>query len=103
MALFFSDPWAVRVMANRGLQYLGRISYSLYLVHLVVQLAIIHAFYGRFPLSVLVPVALILTVLAADLINRFIEQPSQRLSHRLFAVRAKRARVTPASAAYGTE
>ena len=74
--------------SNVVLQYLGRISYSLYLVHILVLVVVLRVGYkltyenpraalGWFILSVL------LSVLIADLFHRIVEAPSMRWSSAL--------------------
>jgi peptidoglycan/LPS O-acetylase OafA/YrhL len=83
LVLAISAPWAGAVLRTRPVQYLGRISYSLYLVHAIVLLALLHLFYGRAPIAVLLialwPVALVLAALG----ERYIERPSVALGRRL--------------------
>lgn len=70
------------------LQYLGRISYSLYLVHIPVGVATI-ATVQRFgdvshtSLTTGVFGALLMAILVADLLNRAVEMPAARLSARM--------------------
>lgn len=72
----------------RWLQYLGRVSYSLYLVHWMVGIATLTAiqkFGDSSPtaLTTGVVMALAMSLIAADLLNRTIEGPAARLAHRL--------------------
>jgi peptidoglycan/LPS O-acetylase OafA/YrhL len=63
--------------------FLGRISYSLYLTHVIVILAITHALAGRLPIQASIAMAVPLSILVADLSQRYIEAPSQRLGKLL--------------------
>ena len=77
--LFISCGSAKRLGNTAVAQWLGRVSFSLYLVHLPIILA------GVTPLrSVSLPLALAVSVAAsfviAELFYRFVEQPSHRLS-----------------------
>jgi peptidoglycan/LPS O-acetylase OafA/YrhL len=69
-------------------QYLGRISYSLYLVHTLVGYKPIQMLSRRFPArdalgaAVLFLGALVISVIAAHLMYVFVEQPSVRFSRR---------------------
>jgi peptidoglycan/LPS O-acetylase OafA/YrhL len=85
VALSFADAGAVRVLEHRPLRYVGRISYSLYLIHLPVLLTVMHLGVGRLPAPLLVLIGLSLTAICADLMNRFIERPAQRLGRVLAA------------------
>jgi peptidoglycan/LPS O-acetylase OafA/YrhL len=61
-------------------QFLGKISYSLYLVHGVVLLSLINLLYPRLPFGSIVMIALPGVVIVSTALNRFIEQPSIALS-----------------------
>jgi peptidoglycan/LPS O-acetylase OafA/YrhL len=73
----------------RPVQYFGRLSFSLYLIHMVLGVRVLNLGVRWSGEHVSLPVAagyLLLavgvSVAAADLFNRWIEQPSQRLSRR---------------------
>jgi len=63
--------------------YLGRISYSLYLIHVIVIAAVAHAFSGFAPFPALVAVGAIVSIPLADLFQRFIEVPTTNFGRRL--------------------
>jgi peptidoglycan/LPS O-acetylase OafA/YrhL len=65
------------------LRELGRISYSLYLTHLLVLLTAYHVIPGRFSAWLAVGVTLVASPLVAKAFNRLVEEPSIRLGHRL--------------------
>lgn len=67
--------------------FLGRISYSLYLIHPVVQLGMMYAWYDRIPLFFLILLSLGVTVLTAFLLYHFVEVPSIALGRRWFTSR----------------
>ncbi len=77
------SPGAATVLCTRPLQYLGRISFSLYLVHAIVLLALFHVFYGRLPAAVLLIALWPLSLGLATLGERYVEQPSIALGRRL--------------------
>jgi peptidoglycan/LPS O-acetylase OafA/YrhL len=77
------SPRAVAVLCTRPLQYLGRISFSLYLVHAIVLLALVHLFYGHLPVAVLLIALWPLSLGLAALGERYVEQPSIALGRRL--------------------
>ena len=74
---------ARRLLLRRVPQFLGRISYSLYLVHAVVILLALHLV-GSFAV---IPPAVAVAVGLATLMHRLVEAPAQRLGRRLTSTR----------------
>ncbi len=77
-------------LSGRSFQYLGRISYSLYLVHMTIGVAAIHLvmkFSNGSNAAVLFAftAAIVVSIIFADLLNRFVETPAMLLSKRLKA------------------
>lgn len=70
-------------------QYLGRISYSLYLFHPIVLLAMLHGLAGVLPLGWLLLLTAVAILAVSDLIYRTIERPAVELS-RVAAERVER-------------
>lgn len=66
-------------------RYLGRISYSLYLTHAIILLAIVHLLFHRLPLWLLVPGFLLCSLATATIVHRFVERPSIRWGRSLAA------------------
>ena len=91
VALCASDGFARKILSNGILQYFGRISYSLYLMHWPVMLAMMHMFYGTAPTWIVVLATVITIIAVADLTWRLVDRPSQKLSHHLFSRRMVRA------------
>jgi len=56
--------------------WLGRVSYSLYLIHLVVLLVLVHLFIRRMPLMAILCCTVVLSLLIAELMYRWVEKPS---------------------------
>jgi peptidoglycan/LPS O-acetylase OafA/YrhL len=83
MALAIGSPRARRVLEVPPLLWLGRVSYSLYLIHVPVLLVVVHGLHGLLPLEALLLLAIPLALLAAQAMNRWVEQPSIALSRRL--------------------
>jgi peptidoglycan/LPS O-acetylase OafA/YrhL len=77
------SPGAAAVFRTRPLQYVGRISFSLYLGHAIVLLALLHLFYGHLPVAVLLIALWPLSLALATLGERYVEQPSIALGRRL--------------------
>lgn len=72
---------AIRLLTTRVVRWLGRISFSLYLVHVPIILAIASLF-GRSATPVRLVLSAAVALVAAELFTRFIEAPSHRLSKR---------------------
>lgn len=69
-----------RALDNRALQWVGRRSYSLYLVHLALQWPIIELLSElglghQATLAIVIPVSLAVSLAAADLLYRVVERP----------------------------
>jgi peptidoglycan/LPS O-acetylase OafA/YrhL len=76
-------PKVAKTLSGRLCLWLGDISYSLYLVHLPVLLALGYLFYGRLSLAVIIAVALPAMLVAAHLMHCSVERPSMKLGRRL--------------------
>jgi peptidoglycan/LPS O-acetylase OafA/YrhL len=63
--------------------FLGKISYSVYLYHVVILLSLLHCFYGKVPLAVIWTGAAVLTLLIALLSYHAIELPSIQLGRKI--------------------
>jgi peptidoglycan/LPS O-acetylase OafA/YrhL len=84
--LALEGPGIGRALGIAPLPWLGRISYSLYLIHLPVFLAVIYGFSAA-PAGLRVALLVPLSLLAAWLLHRAIEAPAQRLGRVLTAAR----------------
>jgi peptidoglycan/LPS O-acetylase OafA/YrhL len=85
IALSLSSTRAAGVLGLAPLRWLGRVSYSLYLVHLPILLGIIQLGHGRLALGWLLVISCSLALAAAEIFNRLVERPSQRLGQRIGA------------------
>ena len=79
-----------QLLRTAPLQYLGRISYSLYLVHAIVILALAHLFYDRVPTALLLAVICAAALALATLTELVVERPSVALGRRLTRPRVAR-------------
>lgn len=77
--------WCQKALAWSPMQFLARISYSLYLWHFIVLLYCVHLLYGRMPLAAILGAAFILMFPLSWLSFRYIELPSNALGRRLAA------------------
>ncbi|GGD73427.1 acyltransferase family protein [Paenibacillus nasutitermitis] len=71
------------ILKNRIINYLGKISYSLYLIHIVVFYACIHSLHKLIPLWSIYIIAVAITLVSASLMYKFIEKPSITLGKLL--------------------
>jgi peptidoglycan/LPS O-acetylase OafA/YrhL len=73
---------AIRVLLRPLPQFLGRISFSLYLIHPVVQLGMLYGLRGVLPLPWVAALAFVLTFPIATLMYLWVERPSMALGRR---------------------
>ncbi len=89
-----AGAWLLVVMATvegRGMRvllgpipsYLGRISYSLYLTHVIVLVSLVRALHGYAPVWVLLVPGVALSIVTADLMQRFVERPTTEFGRAL--------------------
>lgn len=83
LVLCYADNKVQSFLLSKFTLWLGRISYSLYLLHLPILLAIAHIAYGRLPLPLILILAAMCALAAADLSQRCIERPAQQLGKSL--------------------
>jgi peptidoglycan/LPS O-acetylase OafA/YrhL len=88
---------AQRGLTTRPLDWLGRVSFSLYLIHLPLLLVGVRLFSGLLPLPAILGGVFILALIAAEAMHRWVETPSIALGRWL----AARPASTPPSLAAG--
>ncbi len=74
---------AGRVLSAAPLVWLGRVSYSLYLIHVPLLIAALHLADGRLPVWATIAGVIPLSLVAAELMHRAVEMPSIRLGRVL--------------------
>lgn len=72
-----------RCLRGNTMQFLGRISYSLYLLHYPILLVLAHVSYGRIPFAFVLLPYLTITLPLAALAHKFIERPAMVLGRML--------------------
>ena len=83
VVLAVESPGLRRLLDQRLPQWLGRISYSLYLIHLPLMLAIVPMLIGRMPFPALAAILVAASLAAGAVMHALVEQPAMRLGHRL--------------------
>lgn len=78
------------LFGSRLFRYLGRVSFSLYLVHVPILIAGVNLFDGRavWALAVTIPASFVI----AELFTRFVEEPSARWAKKVGEYSSRRAR-----------
>ena len=93
MFLFaFYDRKTKAFLSKPAFVWLGKISYSLYLTHMVVMTVVIYTLGSLIPIYISLATVPFISLLVAAIINRFVELPSQSLGKRL--TEKKRSRLT---------
>lgn len=93
IALAIGARQAQAVLAAAPLRWLGRVSFSLYLVHLPVMLAVYHGLDGVVGMAAATGVAVVLVLLASELFHRCFEEPSMAFGRRLSGSTGRSARI----------
>ena len=81
--LAINSTRAQKILLHAVPEYLGRISYSLYLVHGTVLFALINLLYGRMPTALIFVVYSVVALLFAHLFCLWVEEPAMRLGKKL--------------------
>ena len=99
MILTVTSVRADRHLSRPVSVWLGRVSYSLYLVHLPILIAAVHLADGVVPLWVTILASIAASLIGAELMHRSIEIPSMHLG-RMIAARLDRRRVARVQTAW---
>lgn len=82
IVLALGSSFHQRFLLTRPVRYLGRVSYSLYLVHAVIILAALRLLYDPLPLVVVLPLAVLASIAVAGIGYQWIERPAIALGRR---------------------
>lgn len=83
IAFSISNGKFAQFLCSSWVRYFGRISYSLYLYHIVITFSLIYAFYDILPAFLILLLAIPLTIITSEISYRFIESPSIALGRKL--------------------
>lgn len=85
IALCVSAPYIGKGLSIKPIEWLGKVSYSLYLVHLTLLATVFHLFYGKVNSYILSAVVVVGSLLLAEAFYLLVEAPSIQLGRRLAA------------------
>jgi peptidoglycan/LPS O-acetylase OafA/YrhL len=72
-----------RIMLWGPIRLVGKMSYSIYLLHFIVLLTFFHLFYGRLPLLAIFAICFAVVIAFSYVFYRFVEKPSIQLGRRI--------------------
>jgi peptidoglycan/LPS O-acetylase OafA/YrhL len=72
-----------RILRSAPIRILGKMSYSVYLLHYIVVLTLVHWLYGKLPLLPILVICFPVTLVASWVFHRGIERPFTQLGRRL--------------------
>ncbi|PEW97824.1 acyltransferase [Bacillus cereus] len=72
-----------KLLLIKPVQFIGEISYSLYLVHPIVLLTTVHIFYGKISVPLILLISFLFTMFVSVLCYKFIEIPSIKIGRKL--------------------
>lgn len=91
-----------KVLLLQPVRFLGRVSYSMYLVHGTILFAFVHLLFGRMRLLLIFPFYFITVMVASAILYRFVEKPSMEWGRRISNLMlASRKTLPPLSATTG--
>jgi peptidoglycan/LPS O-acetylase OafA/YrhL len=90
MIVSLNSAWCRKILNWAPMRFLGKISYSLYLWHIVVMLYCVHLLYGRMPIGAILGIVLVLVFPVSWCSYRWIELPSITLGRKLSDIRMTR-------------
>jgi peptidoglycan/LPS O-acetylase OafA/YrhL len=72
-----------RMLLLRSIRFLGRVSYSMYLIHATILFALVHLLYDRVPMLAILPLYLAATLIASAILYRVVEKPFMEWGRQL--------------------
>jgi len=81
--LSLSSNLMSKILKSKAVNFLGKISYSLYLIHFITLFLFLNFLYGIIPMWLLLSLHLISTLLLSNISYNFIEVPSIKLGRML--------------------
>lgn len=78
-----SSKTVARFLSYKPIKHCGKISYSLYLVHMIILLSLVHLCYGIIPLWLIWMITFISTLIVSTISYHFVEVPLIALGRKL--------------------
>lgn len=83
LVISLASQRTAKILLWKPRQFLGKVSYSLYLYHLPLLLSLIYIFYGKLSLPIIAGLSIILTMLVSNIAWMLVERPSIKLGNKL--------------------
>lgn len=83
LVISISSQIASKILLWSPFQFLGEVSYSLYLYHLPILLSLLYIFYGKLPLLIIVGLSVPITLIVSRIAWKMVEKPSILLAKNL--------------------
>ncbi|TYP71413.1 acyltransferase family protein [Paenibacillus methanolicus] len=88
-----------KILNIRPIVFLGKISYSLYLIHTIVLLGMLNQLYGKLPVSLIWLITAVISVVLASAAYYWVEEPSIKIGNKIVkALQSKKNTIKVASA-----
>jgi peptidoglycan/LPS O-acetylase OafA/YrhL len=84
--LSITSSFLSKILKNNLIIFLGKISYSLYLTHLIVLFSSIHIFYGVLPMWVILLIVITITLIVSSFMYYWVEKPAIKLGKFLINI-----------------
>lgn len=81
--LSLSSKFISRVLLTKPIAFLGKISYSLYLIHIIILFAVIHTLHDDLPIWLMFVISFGATLIISTLSYYFVELPSIKLGRTI--------------------
>jgi peptidoglycan/LPS O-acetylase OafA/YrhL len=83
IVLSVNSGWCSRALHWSPIHSLGKMSYSVYLLHYIIMSLSVHLLYGKLPLLAILALALVVVIAVSWVFYRFVETPSIKMGRKL--------------------
>ncbi|MBY7111372.1 acyltransferase [Bacillus sp. 17RED48] len=78
-----------KILSKRSINYIGEISYSLYLYHMPILIAVIYVSNEHFPLWISLVLAIVISIIVSSIAYYLVEKPSVKIGRKLSQINFK--------------